>query len=412
MTKEQLYESINELSDTVLEKSEKSGIVKWRKKPWIALAACLCVVIFTVAVLTDRPQEVQEIYDGFFYNDGQEVLFLTDEPYGRYSEELNARELAAVLPEEIPDWMDCEAYGRFSKEKELVYVEMELATTIPELNVRVILGENVIGEEWYNGLEYAGKGKPTISRCKDVEYILYRGQYRAGGGEDRFMFTATTQINGNDILLEMYGNWRLEEQAKVDFEAILKSFATYPEGEPDLTAVVSDSEPVWYDEDLTVAQAKADPDFGAYLPDSLEEEAEATTLRRMKDRTMDTLLSVWNTPGGFANWNISHYDSEDERIVNRLVSVADKKKYDWSRNPNYRTMDMPEELLKILESPVFLAEEVTLEVVQARKAETGEDEYEIVFDLIYDGVKIHIFAVNTSPEWVYEQIQNLRMDES
>lgn len=186
-----------------------------------------------------RAAEWPVVEGTFVYNEGEEYLLLVEEPYGWFSEILKGEELAAVIPDTLPEWAQGEVEARFSEKGELVYVEMELPTTQSDVTVHIRMGNELYAlyrhrfPEDYNGRR---------TQCGEVIYTL--SHYRFEASETRFSLAATTTINETDILFSAYGNWRLEEQAKKDFEAILESFATYAQGKPDLTVITPKSKPV------------------------------------------------------------------------------------------------------------------------------------------------------------------------
>ena len=389
MNKEQLYRSLNEISDSLLERSEQAAKGKWSMKQWIGLAACVSLLITGAFVFLNRAQEK------FIYNDALMLDILVDEPYGRYYEELDETERAAVLPDNMPEWMRCESRAKFEKNGELVNLDLQVATTIEELDVVVTIGGEIL-----NTLGCWDLDNPKTTRCGDVEYTLYQYQYDTPA-EARFMLTATAQINETGFLFEVYGNRDLEAQAKTDFEQILRTFASYEKGKPDLSVITSDAEPVWYTKDLTIQQAKADPDFGEFLPSTLMEEAQLLELYRVKDRYMDSLQSIWEIGDGFTSWNISFYDPE--KYADFLVAVDEREKYDRSYDP---------ERPQLVESPFFRAEEITLETVQALGYQSSEDRYILYFFVVYDDIRVCIYAVNVEPEWIFRQIQNMLTEQA
>ena len=116
MNKEQLFESLNELDDRLILRSEKSR--KPMVKYWLAAAACLCLVIASAGIyllngrktdvsMDSDPHEKPVVYEyvdtgKFHYNSGSK-LFPSEEPEGSYSEQLTQEQLAFLLPETMPE---------------------------------------------------------------------------------------------------------------------------------------------------------------------------------------------------------------------------------------------------------------------------------------------------------------------
>lgn len=230
MKNEQLYESRNERNDLILERSEKAG-KGWRNiKIWVTLAAGFCVL--AGALLVNRQPVVQ---DGFVYNDSAAAGVLRDEPVGSFSKELDGEALTAILPEKLPEGVNCAGYTRFSPEGTLMYIQLQITSANTDLEMQVTL------EPANRRPRSLGVNNPVVSQCGDEKYTLYQSNFKTPH-ESGFVLHATAQINKVNYLFELYGNADLEAQAKEDFEGVLTSFATYPSGKPDISVITGDHE--------------------------------------------------------------------------------------------------------------------------------------------------------------------------
>lgn len=261
MTKEQLYESIGQLDDRILENSERQERKPQKLWKWLALAACFVLIVSLIARFPDSVHEpasddlpaadmpvrdepaddmpeaappadepaadapLDEPMDEpadmpdaaaaeFFYNDAEVWPVLMEDPADYDLETLREEDKAAVLP----DGLDGECMAGYWDSGKLLDVIIEMETVVPDSELVVWMLRTS------NDLRYVDAGEPVVSQCGDVEYTLYWGHYETDVGR-RFMLTATAELNGVECAFEMYGPWDAMEQAKAEFEEILKAFA-------------------------------------------------------------------------------------------------------------------------------------------------------------------------------------------
>ena len=219
-------------------------------------------------------------------------------------------------------------------------------------------------------------------------------------------------------------------------------------------AVLTDPEiPELRSEALSLEEARLDPDFGPYVPVNVPEAFQLygwphrsidqhENILRMEwqipteDDTLYRLYADWLTAqnpsaepfpfeevfwGGLTlRWSVS---IATERDLERIVSTDDRRMYDWSLYP---LVQMPDDLRKFHEipsaysetfhAPVFLAEEFTFDVLQAREmmrvwiiqvmdGSYSEDmreiflpleRYEFEFGVLFDDILVQVSAVGVS----------------
>jgi|GEM_PF-1153343 len=157
--------------------------------------------------------------------------------------------------------------------------------------------------------------------------------------------------------------------------------------------------------ELTPAEARADPDFGAYFPREAPRGFTADTILR----SGDTLTGNWsNGAYGYLTWRISR--SWD---ASRVVSAAEREKYDLSLYPIPWAESVPRELREAVNDPVFRAEELTEALVAARTvqmSEAGEPSAPYVsgFTVLYGDVAVRVGGKGVDPAWLYAQLAALR----
>jgi len=89
--------------------------------------------------------------------------------------------------------------------------------------------------------------------------------------------------------------------------------------------------------------------------------------------------------------------------------VADTKNYDMSLYPLPLAQSVPEDLWEIVSDPVFLAEELTLNVVEKRAYTAGEagdsSNPRMNFSVRFGDYLVTVRAKGVEPKWIFAQLQ-------
>ncbi len=108
------------------------------------------------------------------------------------------------------------------------------------------------------------------------------------------------------------------------------------------------------------------------------------------------------------SWNVSLYSEAD---ASRITSVNDTVNYDLTLYPIPRSESVPQELFQIVNNPIFRAEELTLDAVNARAyliQDAGDcDGYRMNFSVLYDKWVISVSSKGVTPEWMYDNLSSL-----
>ena len=425
MNQEHLFASIGELDPTLLARSE--GTVRKKNKTWAVLlpaAACLCLVLgavlgnpalwqaenpATLPGLEILPTQTQTYATGWTeptsqvlpdrswtaeYN-SERLLVASDRAHipGYFTKELDAGELASVLPEKTLAGMYCSGTAGFDGEGHIVQVCLQVTTNLSECPVRVVLGDDL-----------SCCIKPVsdkISRCGDVEYAVYR--WNSGDGVTEY--EARTQIGGIPVLFAMLAPDSAAQQAQAMFEAVLECFSWYAPGKPDMDAITADSIPEWFDLELGYLQAVQDAEFGSYMLKAIPNGFAVESIRRYKDQNSDYLSGLWTKGLDELSWSVCRYTDADAL---RVTSVEDKKNYDLSLYPIPRADSVPAELHEIVDDPIFLAEELTAEAIWARAYRVNDmgdtDGWRMAFTVKYGDFLVHVRTKGVDPQWLYKQL--------
>lgn len=158
----------------------------------------------------------------------------------------------------------------------------------------------------------------------------------------------------------------------------------------------------------SLVDAKTDEEFGGYLPENIPSGFWAENIKHYKDETYNYLSGLWSRGYDDIRWKISY---ADEYTESRRTSADDLVNYDLSLYPIPRAESVPDEIREMVEDPVFLGDEVTLDVINRRAYyvyDEGEGEgYRINFSVQVGDVVICIRTEGITPETLYGMLKNI-----
>ena len=312
---------------------------------------------------------------------------------GYFTEELNPQELAAVTPPVPAEGMTLSGRAGFDGEGTLLEVFLNVSTSLSDTAVSVTVTDGILYRD------YILPDEPVSSFCNGVEYRVYQsGTY----------FDADAEIGGYVFQFSMNADTAPPERSKTVFEQVLACFAHFESNGPDLSVITPDTIPEYFSYDYSLNQAQSDPDFGSYFLQNIPSGYVEESIRRYKDQTNDALSGLWCKGYDDLRWKVSFFTEADAA---RVTSVADTINYDLSLYPIPRADSVPEELREIVDNPIFLAEELTLDAVRARAyqiTEAGDSNgLRLTFSVKYGDILVEVRADGLDPEWVYNQLINL-----
>ena len=159
---------------------------------------------------------------------------------------------------------------------------------------------------------------------------------------------------------------------------------------------------------LTQEEAFHDQDFGIYMPSYVPSGLEFVGALRIVDQLNNYLSSNWHEIGAASiSWvvNTSHplwYD--------QIVSVNDREKFDVNLYTIPWMDSVPNDIIDYLSSPVFLAQEMSLDIVQARTLYSGRNgtlNPSINFNVMFDGIIIQIGSLGVTAEEIWRMIESV-----
>ena len=181
-------------------------------------------------------------------------------------------------------------------------------------------------------------------------------------------------------------------------------------GAADLTVLDNPVIPELRNEQLTLREAHSDPDFGAFIPENIPPQFGFESAQRFVNQDTNGLFALWSAGLNTLHWSVSKSTDYD---LERIVSTNEHEKYDMSLYSIPLADSVPRELIQYVNDPVFLSDELTLDIVQARVLmgdngrRGGDSGLRINFSVLYDEVVISLNANGVSPEQIWDMLAEL-----
>lgn len=451
MDKYDLFEGFSGLDADLLERSEQARRPRAIWTRWAAAAACFAVVAAAVAVPVLAGSHSADVEPGQTASvtepgtgetvpaaggpqDTEPAISLDVSPaappelvfnevidrtgpyaapiagFAIFSEELTEEEFAAAAPDVLPrnvysptdiqywEVTGCAGYYGWG---ELAGVYLDFINPEREGGVSVVLRKP--DAKVYADVILEDPGTVT-GRLGSLEYTAYRWEGYGG-----VLMWAEFQIGGVAYTAGVNANLEDAEQAERDLHMVLTCYQgrALNGSAPDLDAYHMKEIHVWIDDsDLTLAQAREDETFGAYLPDSAPRGFTQDLLSRYKADNGDYLYGSWYD-GNYNSlvWEVSYLD---DYAASRITSVEDRENYDLSLYSFPLGESVPAGLRSIVDHPVFLIEELTLDTVWARAYKLNEagdtNGWRMRFSVLYGDIVVKVSAKGVNPEWIFGQL--------
>ena len=335
-------------------------------------------------------------------------------------ERLTREQLAECMPEILLEWMEnAEGYASYllhDGSGGLAYVELKVTNAAWGGTTTVRIRDK---DAWQIPTCVVGQEEDEkVSAWNGMEYRAYRHYYYFGEGDPNETppqpwAELSVKFERENLEYTLLNNVpQTEEQsAALDLRDLLLSYSG-THRVPDLGSYRC-GEYVHRDEELSFAEAKADPDYGVHLPLAEPEGFNEVYIRRYQlGRTGealsdDWLLAQWYQSGqsGVTRSLIWRIEPVTEDAKARLVSPSEREKYDFSLYPaeNWYYTVASENRLAV-EQPTFRAGELTPELLNARVHYDYDGAALLKFSVLYFGVLVSIDARGVSPEWIWEAL--------
>lgn len=309
---------------------------------------------------------------------------------GHFWQELSDEEISALFSKFL-DLRTLTATANFSGDGTLFNIDASCTNDHNGLTTQITIQKGAVT------LDYVVPGKPTTSDVYGVPVIA--GYWK---GNNNTHYYASFELEGIGYYLHING----DEAAKNELSALVGSLIGG--GAPDLDAIKPTAIPELREDTLTIGEARADADFGVYVPASVPSGFTFESSMRFINQEKDYLSVTWANGMDYISWKVSRLTANDEA---RITSAEQAENYDLSLYPIPRAQSVPSELREIVTDPIFRIGELTREVVMAR-AYTASDAgdtsgYRMRFSVLYDDILVEVNVKGADPETIYNLLLSL-----
>jgi hypothetical protein len=392
-------------------------------KRYTAVFACFAVVllgIFTISKLTrhnvmptpgDSPPVLQSGSSisepdesskyTLYFNKADSLATAKIYIPGHFWRELTDEELKAVLPT-LTNTYSITATANFQSD--------ESGTSLLNIDAHVV---SAAGLKTYIQL---APGEVVLDYMFDVETKVSdvlgtpvtAGYFESESNSTRpknIIYFATFKLSGVSYYMELGGTEVEKEALKNEISELIGILIKA--GSADLN-IFHPVAPELREDRLNLDEARTDVDFGAYLPAEVPAGFVFEDALRFINQEQDTLMVNWSKGMNYIDWHISSLNDNDKT---RITSVGNKKNYDLSLYPIPRADSVPDELREVVDNPIFLIDELTLDVVQARTYEItdagDEPGQRMRFGVLYEDILVELSVKGVSSEVMFDILQHI-----
>jgi hypothetical protein len=189
-------------------------------------------------------------------------------------------------------------------------------------------------------------------------------------------------------------------------------YAIIASGEADFSSIATAEFEGLRQEQFSLERAYADPDFGAFFPRTIPSGYAFSNATRVCNPNQDSLTVHW-AAGAY------YFQIEAERsayrtyLSDRIVQPNEIEKYDLSLYPIPWADSIPADLWEVVTNPVFLADELTPDIVNARVYEVNESgepngkRVSSEFSVLYGDVLVNVWTKGLTSEQVWNLIEQI-----
>lgn len=219
-------------------------------------------------------------------------------------------------------------------------------------------------------------------------------------------YFASFKLSGLGYYVELSGAEAEKEMLEEEFTTLIGDLIKG--GTADIS-VLHPVIPELRNDPLSLDEARADADFGKYIPKTLPEGFTFESATRFVNQERNTLFVNWTKGMNSISWRVLLLKDNDKT---RITSVADTKNYDLALYPIPRADSVPDELREIVDNPIFLLDELTLDTVRARAYEVSDSGDEqgprMRFSVLYGNTLVELNAKGATPEAMLEILQQIK----
>lgn len=395
------------LHKKIMKRLTKSSLPAQRKSALNRYAASIvCAALMLIALLnvpkmipsnTKNPQYKKQ-YTLFFNNakyQNEQGQFDKNKKYipGYFTQELSKDDISTLFKSTgIIEGRRLKGSFGFTGEGVLDGV-----TVICEKDNLITSIQLAIGPVW---VDYNYPEEPEISNVNGV--LVTAGYWNSPYTNGEAIYYASFEIGQTGYYLEVNGDEKAKEELTYLVNLIVEG------GAVDLSQIKPDFIPKWREDKFTLAQAKADPDFGGFIPKQIPSNFRFESSRRTMNQDMDELSISYINGMKYLEMRISRFKEEDR---GRVVNINQPETYDLSLYPIPRADSVPDQLREIVDNPIFKIEELTLKAVKSRAYtvdDSGDDSgYRMHFSVLYGDIVVQVNAKGVKIEDIFSLLNDL-----
>jgi hypothetical protein len=394
-------------------------------KRCITAFACLAVVllgIFTIPKLTqngiaptpgDKPSVLEpgtitpasDSSSKFTLNfneaDSQSTAKADIAIQGHFWQELTDEELKAIFPR-LTETHAVTATANFQSDESGAYLfnidAQAMSSTGLKTYIQLAPGEAVLDY----GFDVETKASDVLGTPVTAGYFETKANSK---GLKNIIYFATFKLSDVAYYVELGGAEADRELVKNEISEIIGLLIEGGTTDLDLFHPIV---PELRNDSLSLAEARADADFGIYIPETLPKGFGFESANRFINQERNTLFVNWTKGMSYISWQISMMKDNDKT---RITSVADTRNYDLAFYPIPRADSVPDELREIVDNPIFLIDELTLDTVRARSYEVSDSGDvqgpRMRFSVLYGDVLVELRVKGASPEVMFDILQQI-----
>ena len=182
-------------------------------------------------------------------------------------------------------------------------------------------------------------------------------------------------------------------------------------GAANLSVLANPEIPELRNDSLTLEEAQQDPDFGAFLPANIPYGFVFELSTRWVSQHDNNLFTLWQTSDfHYIAWTISKIAEHHQY---RITSAHEHNRFDRAMYMPHIAGTTPGESRIALGSPILPAEDLNLDLVEARMewVEDGvfdEPTWQTNFGIIYGDIVIEIRSIGLSPQQLWDMLPNMQ----
>jgi hypothetical protein len=317
---------------------------------------------------------------------------------GYFTQELSREDIGALFGsawESIAEGRTIEAHAGFSGEGVLDRVTATCEQADTGTTTTILVAK---GPVW---IDYIHEGEPEVSDVHGVSVIA--GYWKSASAGGKMFYYANFELGQAGYYMEVSG----DESAKEELTALV-NLVVEGGAAADLD-IVPEFIPEWRYDELSLAQAQADPDFGDYVPERVPTGFVFESSRRTMDQSSDKLSITYINGMKYVEVTAARLTEKNRA---RTADITKPETYDLSLYPIPRADSVPDQLREVVGNPIFKAEELTLETVQSRAYtvdDVGDEPgYRMRFSVLYGDVVVEVSAKGAQPEDIFSMLKEIK----